>query len=294
MVFGWKNNVLAVKQVDSYYPFGMIIKGLSTNNLKVEAKHPANEYLYNGKMFQDELGLDWLDYGARFYDAVLGRWHVPDPMVEEHFDYTPFAYVYNNPISFIDLFGLDTTYYEPELAPVEIIAKRDRHAETMNNPIVQAVHQAQNDFVSHPLGHVVVWGWSYVVPIPFIEKGISLLLKPVSKVIRKTIQVVATRNSGKNLIRIFNVGGKEIWVNSGHGFETVHATGSFSTTNLTMDQIEGAILKDIETCISTISKNGNNATIRSVNVDGVNVGYKVIQSVDNKISVSTYYPNPTR
>jgi RHS repeat-associated protein len=87
VVFGRQNNALVVKQVNSYYPFacpakavGMNINGLSTYNPKVEAKHPANEYLYNGKMFQDELGLDWLDYGARMYDAVLGRWHSVDPL----------------------------------------------------------------------------------------------------------------------------------------------------------------------------------------------------------------------
>jgi hypothetical protein len=56
VVFGYKNNALVVNQVSSYYPFGMNIKGL-TSNSKQESKHPANEYLYNGKMFQDELGL---------------------------------------------------------------------------------------------------------------------------------------------------------------------------------------------------------------------------------------------
>jgi hypothetical protein len=57
VVFGYKNNSLLVKQVSSYYPFGMNIKGLTTQVTMEEAKHPANEYLYNGKMFQDELGL---------------------------------------------------------------------------------------------------------------------------------------------------------------------------------------------------------------------------------------------
>lgn len=52
--------------------------------------------------------MDWLDYGARFYDAQLGRFHVIDPMIEDHFDYTGYAYCYNNPISFIDPLGLDT------------------------------------------------------------------------------------------------------------------------------------------------------------------------------------------
>ncbi len=108
VVFGYKNNALLVKQVSSYYPFGMNIKGLTTQVTIEDAKHPANEYLYNGKMFQDELGLDWLDYGARMYDAVLGRFHTADPMAVFTPGISPYSYADDSPVNNIDYYGLGT------------------------------------------------------------------------------------------------------------------------------------------------------------------------------------------
>lgn len=65
-------------------------------------------YLYNGKESINDLDLGWYDYGARMYDASLGRWHVQDMMIEKHYDASPYTCVYNNPILSIDPFGLDT------------------------------------------------------------------------------------------------------------------------------------------------------------------------------------------
>lgn len=98
-----------VEQEDHYYPFGMRMEGQSYTNPLQAA---ANKYLYNGKELQDDLGLDWYDYGARFYDAQIGRWSSIDPLAGKYFSYSPFNYVLNNPITHIDPRGLDVYYYD--------------------------------------------------------------------------------------------------------------------------------------------------------------------------------------
>jgi RHS repeat-associated protein len=98
------NGKAEVMQESHYYPFGMQMEGMSYSGLLSGVE--ANKYLYNGKELQDDLGLDWYDYGARFYDAVLGRWHSVDSKAEEAYGWTPYRYALNNPLKFIDPNGM--------------------------------------------------------------------------------------------------------------------------------------------------------------------------------------------
>ncbi len=109
VVFNEQGEVL---QDNSYYPFGGIMEGLNyTAGLA-----PENKYLYNGKEMQDDFGLDWYDYGARMYDAHLGRWHVVDPLAEVNRRWSPYRYAYDNPLRFIDPDGMleDDFYFDKD------------------------------------------------------------------------------------------------------------------------------------------------------------------------------------
>jgi len=67
-------------------------------------------YKYNDKELDRMHGLDWYDYGARFYDSALGRWHSVDPMAEKMPWVSPYVYCSDNPINMIDPDGRDAIY----------------------------------------------------------------------------------------------------------------------------------------------------------------------------------------
>jgi RHS repeat-associated protein len=93
-----------VLQVNHYYPFGGLFgEGVQTS---------SQPYRYNGKELDRQLELDLYDYGARHYDATLGRWLTVDPLAEKYYGISPYAYCANNPVNMIDPNGMWSDWVE--------------------------------------------------------------------------------------------------------------------------------------------------------------------------------------
>jgi RHS repeat-associated protein len=109
---------LKILEENHYYPFG-----LKHNNYNVDKVHfekdetgffailkPVDrsdyQYKYNGKEYQDELGLNMTAMDWRQYDNALGRFNGMDALSEMQYSHTPYHFGYNNPVFWADPTGL--------------------------------------------------------------------------------------------------------------------------------------------------------------------------------------------
>ena len=95
------DNENKIVQAKNYYPFGLQIQHGANNALSI-VNGRNHKYGITGKEYNDELNLDWYDFGARNYDAALGRWMNLDPLSEQYESYSPYNNTLNNPVYFID------------------------------------------------------------------------------------------------------------------------------------------------------------------------------------------------
>ena len=91
-------------QVTNYYPYG----GLMANSTNQDQQR----YKYNGKELDRMHGLDWYDFGARWMDAAIGRWHSMDEKCEDYYDVSPYVFCKNNPMNNLDLDGRSVDWYQ--------------------------------------------------------------------------------------------------------------------------------------------------------------------------------------
>jgi RHS repeat-associated protein len=77
-----------VVQVNHYDPWGQHLP-----ELELPGK-PEHLSQFTGQPRLREGETEWSDFGARYYDARLGRWHAPDPVQQQ---FSPYAALGNSP-----------------------------------------------------------------------------------------------------------------------------------------------------------------------------------------------------
>ena len=81
-----------LEETNDYYPFG----GTFTTSTSVQP------YKYNGKELDRVSGLNLYDYGARYYDATIGRWCMVASLSEKYYSFNSYNYCGNNPARYVD------------------------------------------------------------------------------------------------------------------------------------------------------------------------------------------------
>ncbi|MFH6988808.1 thrombospondin type 3 repeat-containing protein [Flavobacterium collinsii] len=117
-----------VLSFSDYYPFGMLVP-----NRHADTKE--YRYGFNGKEKDNEIrggqGNSY-DYGARMYDPRIGRWFAIDSKFKKYPDLSPYIYVGNNPIHFVDFdgndFGIIINHKTKQIMIVSTIYTTDRKA----------------------------------------------------------------------------------------------------------------------------------------------------------------------
>ena len=86
-----------VLELDDYQAFG---ERVDDNTMQTTS---INRWRFNAKEEQDSIArLPYLDYGARLYDPVIGRWLQQDPMATKFPFLSPYNFCGDNPVNFVD------------------------------------------------------------------------------------------------------------------------------------------------------------------------------------------------
>ncbi|WP_163223412.1 RHS repeat domain-containing protein [Bacteroides sp. 214] len=86
-------------QFNDYYPFGL---PFAESHSTIQGEQP---YKYNGKELDMLHGLNWYDYGNRMMAPDLPILTTPDRFAEKYYSKSPYVYVANNPVKYVDVNG---------------------------------------------------------------------------------------------------------------------------------------------------------------------------------------------
>ena len=139
-------------EVHDYYPFGL------RHVTQAEARGEDYRYEFGGKeRVGQQIGLDWQDFAARWYDPALGRFTTPDPLASEFPAWTPYHYTHNNPINLVDPTGMSAA------SPDDIILRGANNSSVTIETDLIDVEVDASAFVGDLGGNYTIGGTDAVV-----------------------------------------------------------------------------------------------------------------------------------
>ena len=99
-----------IVQANSYYPSGALVTDVQTSVQLGSTSGDVQTHKFLGKELDRMYGLDWYDLGARRYDAAAGTFWAMDPLCEQYYHISPYAYCAGDPVNMIDPDGRNPIY----------------------------------------------------------------------------------------------------------------------------------------------------------------------------------------
>jgi RHS repeat-associated protein len=162
---------IKILEENHYYPFGMKhtyntsrkdirvddafldpnaqLDPAENGNRRVEmVSNTGYQYKYNGKEYQDELGLNTTAMDFRHYDAAIGRFNGMDRLAELAYSITPYRFGFNNPNYWADPTGLFENDGGNALTLCESCPKTFEYLPYLLNPFINYDYDADTGIVT--------------------------------------------------------------------------------------------------------------------------------------------------
>jgi RHS repeat-associated protein len=171
-----------------------------------------NQYQYNEKEWNDDFGLGWNDYGARFYDPAMSRWVAVDPLREKYLRWSPYHFSGNNPVKFVDYNGKEWKRPEDQKKADDMNKKAQRQIESNNKKVERLSRQLEKLNAS-------------------IDKATGEKLEKLEAKADKISKEIGNTRHESDLLNAFQVGLKDMGESKSMSF-------SFNETNKSVNFVE--------------------------------------------------------